>query len=170
MNLELCLFNHWFFFFCLLLVFSTFFYLQEISMASALNRSSRLERYLNFVVRSCLNCSFNNCVSQLVIYHLDTHILSLVNLSFFLILSIQKQLSEVFLQKGVPKICSKFSWKHPCRILKNPSWNHTSAWLFSCKFAAYFQNTFSWEYLSWAASLLIIQLIREMVNIGQYHN
>ena len=22
-------------------------------------------------------------------------------------------------------------------------WNHTSAWVFSCKFAAYFQNTFS---------------------------
>ena len=21
-------------------------------------------------------------------------------------------------------------------------WNHTSAWVFSCKFAAYFQNTF----------------------------
>ena len=26
-------------------------------------------------------------------------------------------------------------------------WNHTSAWVFSCKFAAYFQNTFSQEYL-----------------------
>ena len=22
-------------------------------------------------------------------------------------------------------------------------WNHTSTWVFSCKFAAYFQNTFS---------------------------
>ena len=22
-------------------------------------------------------------------------------------------------------------------------WNHTSAWVFSCKFAAYFKNTFS---------------------------
>ena len=26
-------------------------------------------------------------------------------------------------------------------------WNHTSAWVFSCKFAAYFQNTFSQEHL-----------------------
>ena len=25
-------------------------------------------------------------------------------------------------------------------------WNHTSAWLFSCDFAAYFQNTFSSEH------------------------
>ena len=25
-------------------------------------------------------------------------------------------------------------------------WNHTSAWVFSCKFVVYFQNTFSWEY------------------------
>ena len=25
-------------------------------------------------------------------------------------------------------------------------WNHTSAWMFSCKFSAYFQNTFSQEH------------------------
>ena len=25
--------------------------------------------------------------------------------------------------------------------------NHISAWLFSCKFATYFQNTFSYEHL-----------------------
>ena len=31
-------------------------------------------------------------------------------------------------------------------------WNHTSAWVFSGKFAAYFQNTFSWEHLWVAAS------------------
>ena len=31
-------------------------------------------------------------------------------------------------------------------------WNRTSAWLFSCKFAAYFQNTFSQEHLWTAAS------------------
>ena len=30
-------------------------------------------------------------------------------------------------------------------------WNHTSAWVFSCKFAAYFQNTFSQEHL-WKAA------------------
>ena len=30
--------------------------------------------------------------------------------------------------------------------------NRTSAWVFSCKFAAYFQNTFSMEHLWVAAS------------------
>ena len=44
--------------------------------------------------------------------------------------------SEVLLGKGVLKICSKFTGQHPCC-------NHTSAWVFSCKFAAYFKNTFS---------------------------
>ena len=32
-------------------------------------------------------------------------------------------------------------------------WNHTSAWVISCKVAAYFQNTFSQEHLRVAASL-----------------
>ena len=31
-------------------------------------------------------------------------------------------------------------------------WNRTSAWAFSCKFAAYFQNTFSKEHIWTAAS------------------
>ena len=31
-------------------------------------------------------------------------------------------------------------------------WNHTLAWMFSCKFAAFFQNTFSEEHLWVAAS------------------
>ena len=30
-------------------------------------------------------------------------------------------------------------------------WNHTSAWEFFCKFAAYFQDNFSWEHLLRAA-------------------
>ena len=29
------------------------------------------------------------------------------------------------------------------KVAKQLYWNHTSAWVFSCKFAAYFQNTFS---------------------------
>ena len=55
----------------------------------------------------------------------------------------------VFLGKGVLKICSKFTREHPCRsaisikLLKQLNWNHTSAWVFSYKFAAYFQNKFS---------------------------
>ena len=52
--------------------------------------------------------------------------------------------SEVFLGKGVPKICSKFTGEHPC-------WIVISTWVFSCKFAIYFQNTFSKEHL-WRAA------------------
>ena len=28
------------------------------------------------------------------------------------------------------------------KVVKQLYWNHTSAWVFSCKLAAYFQNTF----------------------------
>ena len=51
---------------------------------------------------------------------------------------------KMFLGKGVLKICSKFTGDHPCRsVILQFYLNHTSAWLFFCKFAAYFQNTFS---------------------------
>ena len=33
------------------------------------------------------------------------------------------------------------------KVTKQLYWNDTSAWVFSCKFAAYFQNTFSWEHV-----------------------
>ena len=69
--------------------------------------------------------------------------------------------AEVFLQKVVLKICSKFIAEHPCRSVisidyvfaKQLYWNHTSTWVLSCKFAAYFQNTFSKEHLRTAASV-----------------
>ena len=54
---------------------------------------------------------------------------------------------EVFLRKGVLKICSKFTGEHPYRsvisIKLQSNWNQTSAWVFSCKLTAFFQNTFS---------------------------
>ena len=33
------------------------------------------------------------------------------------------------------------------KVAKQLYWNHTSAWVFSCKFTAYFQNTFFTEHL-----------------------
>ena len=66
---------------------------------------------------------------------------------------------EVFQQKGVLKICRKFTGDHPCqtviliKLLSNLLKSH-SAWVFSCKFAAYFQNTLFSEYLWTAASVL----------------
>ena len=58
---------------------------------------------------------------------------------------------EVFLGRGTLKICNKFTGEHPCwsaisiklLVALQLYWNHTSSWVFSCKFAAYFQNTFS---------------------------
>ena len=55
---------------------------------------------------------------------------------------------EVFLGKGVLKLCNKFTGKHPCqsviaiKLLKQLYLNHISAWVFSCKFAAYFHKPF----------------------------
>ena len=75
--------------------------------------------------------------------------------------------SEVFLVKGVPKICSKFTEEHPCRslILIKQLWKFTEIALLklvSCKFGACFQNTFSYEHLWMAASghwtLYVLQL------------
>ena len=49
---------------------------------------------------------------------------------------------EVFLRNDVLKLCSKFTGERPCRsaISIKLLWNRTSAWVFSCKFAAYFQK------------------------------
>ena len=38
------------------------------------------------------------------------------------------------------------------KVTKQPYWNYTPAWLFFCKFTAYYQNTFSYEHLRVAAS------------------
>ena len=46
---------------------------------------------------------------------------------------------EVFLEKGVPKIYSKFTGELALQLYQN----HTSEWVFPCKFAAYTQNNFS---------------------------
>ena len=48
---------------------------------------------------------------------------------------------EVFFDKDVLKIYIKFTGKHSCRSII--SIKLTSALVFSCKFAAYFQNTFT---------------------------
>ena len=49
---------------------------------------------------------------------------------------------EVFLGQGVLKICCKFTGEHPRRSTKQLYWNRTLAWVFSCKFTAYFQISF----------------------------
>ena len=55
---------------------------------------------------------------------------------------------ELFLGKGILKIRSKFTGEHWCgsAISLQLYLNRTSVWVFSYKFAAYFQNTFSYKY------------------------
>ena len=64
--------------------------------------------------------------------------------------------AEVFLGKGVLKISRKFTGEHSCRsVISMLLCNFieiTSAWVFSCKSAAYFKNTFSYEHLLVSAS------------------
>ena len=45
-------------------------------------------------------------------------------------------------------------------------WNHTSAWVFSCNFAAYFQNSFFKEHLLVAASVFL----RTMMKLSKMKN
>ena len=63
-------------------------------------------------------------------------------LCFLQVVKSRSNQSEVFLGKGVLKIYSKFTGENPYRSAKQLYWHHSSAWVFSCKFAAYFQNTF----------------------------
>ena len=57
--------------------------------------------------------------------------------------------SEVFLEKSFLKICSKIyrrTTMPKCdfnKVALQLYWNHFLAWVVSCKFAAYFQNSFS---------------------------
>ena len=64
-------------------------------------------------------------------------------------------LEKVFLKKG--QQIYKKTHMPKCDFNKfalQLYWNYTSAWVFSCKFAAYFQNTFYTEHLWTAASNL----------------
>ena len=69
---------------------------------------------------------------------------------------------EVLLGKGVLKIYSKFTAEQnthtKCdfnKVANQLFWNCTPAWVFSLKFAAYFQSTFSYKHL-WMAALQIV--------------
>ena len=59
---------------------------------------------------------------------------------------------QVFLGKSVLKVCSKLWYATFNNVTLQLCWNRTSAWVFSCKFAAYFQNTFFSEHIWMAAS------------------
>ena len=71
---------------------------------------------------------------------------------------VEKQPSRGVLRKRRSENMQKIYRRTPMpkcdfnKVVKQLYWNHISAWLFSCKFAAYFQNVFSSEHLWSAAS------------------
>ena len=60
-------------------------------------------------------------------------------LRFLLVLKINK--TAIYL--ATLSACLCLGQKQPSRVALQLYWNHISAWVFSSKFAAYFQNTFS---------------------------
>ena len=46
-------------------------------------------------------------------------------------------------------------------VAKQLYWNRTSTWVFSCKFAAYFQDTFFSEHL-WVAASAYLNLMKDL--------
>ena len=65
----------------------------------------------------------------------------------------QKQPSRGVHRKMYSENVQKSYRKHPCNLIfLQLSWNHTSACVFSCKFAAYFQNTFPYEHIERVSS------------------
>ena len=84
----------------------------------------------------------------------------------------QKQSSRGFLEKRCSENMQqiyrrKRTGEHPRRssiscnfnkVANQLYWNHTSAYVFSCKFATYFQSTFSYEHLLGAASVFSLRI------------
>ena len=58
-----------------------------------------------------------------------------------------KNMEQIYRRTPMPK--SDFN-----KVTKHFYWNYTSAWVFSCKFTAYFQNNFSQQHFWRAASAL----------------
>ena len=91
-----------------------------------------------------IQCSFQSIRPEVYLKKYFSELLENLQEKICTGVSLHKQPPEVFLLTYVLKICSKFTGKHPCRsaISKQIYWNDTSAWVFSFKFAPYFQDTF----------------------------
>ena len=66
----------------------------------------------------------------------------------------------MFLAKGVLRICSKFTGEQPCRSAKQLYWNHSLAWVFSCKLLHIFRTPFPRSNSGWL--LLCIGTIKDI--------
>ena len=78
--------------------------------------------------------------------------------------SVSVTLSRVFLWKSVLKICTKFTEEHSCLsvISIKRYWNHTLAWVFSSKFAAFFRKN--------TPGRLLLLIHMKLIHSDQYFN
>ena len=136
------------------LLFQEFLWKSDISVLSYGNKSSWYKRYtsgyldkffvvllplLGAAVPVCIESYYSNVLRSLCTVGENERfqVFTEVNL-------VRSCPPVVFLGKGVLKI-----------VALQLYWNHISAWVFSCKFAAYFQNTFLEDHLWRAASYLV---------------
>ena len=102
--------------------------------------------------------NWNVTINKTMLQSLKSNSLLNISTKETKIRNVQKQPFKAVLTKVVLKICAKFTGERPCRstisikLKKQLYWNYTSTWLFSFKFAAYFQNTFSEAHLWRVAS------------------
>ena len=88
--------------------------------------------------------------------------------------SLQKQPSRCPFIKICPENMQQFYRRTPkpkCdlnKVTKQVYWNHTSALVLSCKFAAYFQNNFLQEHPWRAASLSILGSLQNWYSLHQH--
>ena len=110
---------------------------------------------------TCL-VTVNNWLSMYVTNNLCRYILCSCEWSKYFATYIRQcksSLPEVFLGKGVLKNMQQIYRRMPMskcdfnKVANQLYWNRTSVWVFSCKFVAYFQNTFSLEHIWRAASV-----------------
>ena len=120
------------------------------SYSFVVTRCHSLYHLLSFVVTRC-HLLYHSLSLVVIRCHSLYHSLSLVVTRCTSRLSFYKwSHAECHFNKVALKRWRKFTGEQTCwaechfnKVGKQLYWNHTSAWLFSCKFAGYFQNTFS---------------------------
>ena len=82
-------------------------------------------------------------------------------------LLLEASVRKVSLRKDDLKICSKFTGEHPCRSVI--SINHNLAWVFSSKFATYFQSTFPKNTFQTTVSLSLNDCFKTILLLQTMH-
>ena len=151
---------------CTSVIFSRFFHTLRLTFTCYFQKSTIEKWYFsNHVV--CLVCqkqtdfnSQNDIFSYSLLKNFKfsvwrnvciTIFLFGVSLDYHITILFQKQPCSGVLRKRCSENLQQIYRRTPMpkydftKVVKQLYWNHTSAWVFSCKFNAYFQSTFSWD-------------------------